>query len=338
MQNRALIISGHLFGGLLFLCIPLILAPGPFSFDAFHHPRTREELLSYIFLLGFFYLNYYKLIPALYFSKKKTAYYLTLATSLSIILFIPRLLFHRRPPPELQRPFPFPQHRFFDLFELSHHIFLFLVIVFFSMVIYINSKWRQAVEEKITAELAFLKAQVNPHFLFNTLNGIYSLALQKSDDTPEAIVKLSGLMRYVLTEAKDEFVPLHKEIDYIKNYIALQKIRLGNTASVAFEVQDDHSGQQIAPLLLIPFIENAFKHGVNPEESSDIRVSISIYRAKLELTVANKKVHVANATESTGTGLENSRLRLQHTYADRHELIINDSTKEYKTILRINLC
>lgn len=233
---------------------------------------------------------------------------------------------------------PMPMHHhFFNLFEISHHVFLFFAIVFLSLAIYINNKLKQAVRGKVTAELAYLKSQINPHFLFNTLNSIYSLAIQKSDDTPEAIVKLSGLMRYVLTDATEDVVPVEKEIIYIKNYIELQKIRLGNTATVQLEITDDNSGNSITPLLLIPFIENAFHHGVNPEENSTISILLRINKSVLHLTVFNLKVKKASPSQSTGLGIENARMRLQLLYPDKHQLNIISNHTEYQVDLTIQI-
>ncbi|MEP7264949.1 MAG: sensor histidine kinase [Bacteroidota bacterium] len=343
MHHKALYFLAHFFGCLLFLSIPLLLAPVPFSLYLLHHPRTREELFTYALLLGFFYLNYYYLIPRYYAFNKKKFYYLFLILILAFITLVPRALIH--PGPEnipvgirfTEGLPPFRPHHFFDLFEISHHVFLFFAIVFLSLSIYINNKWKQALRGKVTAELAYLKSQINPHFLFNTLNSIYSLAIQKSDDTPEAIVKLSGLMRYVITDATEDVVPLEKEIIYIKNYIELQKIRLGNTATVQLEITDDNSGSSITPLLLIPFIENAFNHGVNPEENSTIRIQLRINKSVLHLTVFNLKVKRASHAVSTGLGIENARMRLQLLYPDKHQLQIISNHTEYQVDLTIQI-
>ena len=127
----------------------------------------------------------------------------------------------------------------------------------------INSRLKLAEKEKVNAELSYLKAQINPHFLFNTLNSIYSLAIEKSDYTATAVVKLSSMMRYVITDASHKFVPLEKEINYISNYIELQKLRIDSSIKLMYTVTGDISDKKIAPLVLISFIENAFKYGVN---------------------------------------------------------------------------
>ena len=140
------------------------------------------------------------------------------------------------------------------------------------------------------SELSFLKAQINPHFLFNTLNSIYALAIKKDDKTADAVVQLSELMRYIMTNANDDVIALDKEINYINNFVQLQKTRLGNTVNVDYAVEGNAFGKCITPLILISFIENAFKHGVNPNQNSEIVIRITIVEDYLTLFVSNNKV------------------------------------------------
>jgi len=220
--------------------------------------------------------------------------------------------------------------------QINHNFFLFFAVFFFSLLLRIALQWRQAQKEKLDAELSYLKAQINPHFLFNTLNSIYSLAIDKSDNTAPAVAKLSGMMRYVITDTAKEFVPLEKEIAYIKNYIELQRIRFGETIHLFFDVNGNPSGKQIAPLLLIPFIENAFKYGVNAEENSTIRIHIFIDENKLNMEVQNNKVNVQMKHEDkTGTGIANTQSRLQLLYPARHFLKITDIEKEFLVSLTL---
>lgn len=213
-----------------------------------------------------------------------------------------------------------------------------MVIVVFSLMLRISGRWQQTEREKMNAELSYLKAQINPHFLFNTLNSIYSLAIQKSDETPTAIVKLSGMMRYVLSESANEFVSLEKEIIYIKNYIDLQKLRFEDAISLEFIIKGDSIGKKIAPLMLIPFIENAFKHGVNAEEESLIKINIHITEETLFLSVFNKKVTINISEENkSGLGIENTKNRLQLLYPEKHKLSIFDTENSFLVELSMNL-
>lgn len=208
----------------------------------------------------------------------------------------------------------------------------------FSFLLRIHFRWKKAEQEKTDTELSYLKAQINPHFLFNTLNSIYSLAITKSNNTPDAIVKLSGLMRYVITDASHDFVPLEKEINYITDYIELQKIRLDDTVAVKYEIKGNVKGKQIAPLILIAFIENAFKHGVNPEEESAIDISVTIEGDSLLLAVRNNKVtHLQDGEVVNGMGIENATSRLQLLYPAKHTLEIQNQSTFFKVELTIDL-
>src|SRR4029078_3784733 len=134
----------------------------------------------------------------------------------------------------------------------------------------------RAEADKANAELSFLKAQVNSHFLFNTLNNIYSLAITKNENVADAVMKLSNIMRYVTDDANEDFVSLEKELDSISNYVSLQRLRLGNKATINFIIEGDIHDKQIAPLILMPFVENTFKHGISYASASTIDIKITI--------------------------------------------------------------
>lgn len=224
------------------------------------------------------------------------------------------------------------------MFKPGNVFLLFLIVFFLSLMLRISGRWKQTEKEKMGAELAYLRAQINPHFLFNTLNSIYSLAIVKSDYTASAIVKLSAMMRYVINEAHQDFVSLEKEISYIRSYIELQQIRFGDSIKISFEVRGQTQGKSIAPLILISFVENAFKHGVNAEENSDIRILVDISDLTLRLEVSNNKVFVQSTDETkSGLGIENTRSRLQLLYPSAHTLSIHDNEKDFKVILELKL-
>ncbi len=164
------------------------------------------------------------------------------------------------------------------------------------------------------------------------------MAIMKSDDTPTAIVKLSEMMRYVTSESNKDFVSLEKEMAYIFNYIDLQKIRFGKAVEILVNVQGETSGHTIAPLILIPFVENAFKHGINAEENSKIDIHITIIERNLHIMVSNHKVSVHQAEETkSGLGIENTRGRLQLLYPDKHTLIIHDNENDFFVSLTLHL-
>lgn len=180
----------------------------------------------------------------------------------------------------------------------------------------------QAEADRANAELSFLKAQINPHFLFNTLNNIYSLAITKSERTPDAVMKLSNIMRYVTDGADETMVPLQHEADCIADYIALQKLRLGDGFPVDFLISGDISGATIPPLSLMTFVENAFKHGVSSHEQNYIHFKITVQDKFIHFFSKNKLFPAARNAERTGIGIENTKKRLNVLYPEKHVLAI----------------
>jgi hypothetical protein len=235
-----------------------------------------------------------------------------------------------RHPPSFKRQFP-------GFIELNEHFFVFLVVLFLALLLKIRDRWIRAEEEKLHAELAYLKTQINPHFLFNTLNSIYAMALGKSEQTAGAIVRLSSMMRYVLTDTGREKVALKQEIAYLIDYIELQKTRFEGTLYVDLSINGDAGDKHLVPLLLIPFVENAFKYGVNPEEPSTISIRIDIGEHELFLLVANKKVAPPQPdADPRGLGIKNTRERLQLLYPGQHTLELKDEEKDFTVSLNLS--
>jgi hypothetical protein len=219
-------------------------------------------------------------------------------------------------------------------------LFFFLVgsvSTLLSISIQTASRLRQVETNQLQAELRQLRAQIQPHFLFNTLNSIYALALRNDERTADTVVRLSEFMRYTIRDAHNDQVPLRNEIDYIGNYIDLQKARLRDAVTVDYRLDGQAGRLQIAPLLLFSFIENAFKYGVNPEEDSLIRIHITFNKSQLTMTVANNKVQINHLEESTGIGLQNARQRLQLLYPDAHTLRIDDTGTQFHVTLHLTL-
>ena len=200
---------------------------------------------------------------------------------------------------------------------------------------------RETVEkEKLQKEieLNYLKEQVNPHFLFNSLNSIYSLSRQQSPETQEVVMQLSELMRYQLESAKKDTVLLKEELEFIENYLLLEEKRLSDRCTIEFLIKGDLIQLRIAPMLLIPFVENAVKHGVqSTNEQSTIDISVVIKNTSLYFVVVNSKPSVVSISNREGLGLENVRRRLNLLYSDSHGLEIEDKKKEYRVCLTIDL-
>jgi two-component system, LytTR family, sensor histidine kinase AlgZ len=200
-----------------------------------------------------------------------------------------------------------------------------------------QQQWLQAEKEKVTAELQLLKAQVHPHFLFNTLNNIYSFSLGQSPKTPGMILKLSSLLSYMLYDCKADEVLLEKEIEVMKDYIELEQARYGDNIDISLNIEGDIKDKYTAPLLLLPFLENAFKHGTSDQlEKPWLSMDIAVKQYTLHCKIANSKNdHVPLNT--SGIGIENVRKRLQFIYPDGHELKTSDEGDFFVVSLRVEL-
>lgn len=337
-----------LLGMMLFLLNPLswkVTLPDQFW--------IRQGILL-MMLIGVFYLNVHFFVPKLLFKKGKT--WLFLGTALGITLLsmltlqqieiwlnLPELM-HRAFRPNV--PYVPKNHLFsLDMFTI--------LIVFLSLGISTSvaavQKWqtdeafrRQLEEERINSELSYLKAQINPHFFFNTLNNIYALTNIDLDRARMALHKLSRMMRYVLYETEKDRTLLSREIDFIKDFITLMKLRISDKIQVELHIQEKFSDTIIAPMLLLPFIENCFKHGISSQQESKIFISLTLDNHLLHLRTRNKIVPSnINSIEAqrSGIGLTNTKRRLSLLYENQYELIINDKTpeNEYQVDLKINL-
>jgi sensor histidine kinase YesM len=195
-------------------------------------------------------------------------------------------------------------------------------------------------QEKTETELRALKSQINPHFLFNSLNNIYSLALNGSKNSAKAILKLSELMRYMLYESNDERVALEQEIRFIDNYIELQRLRADQKSRIDYSRKGPGTGLSIAPLIFLPFIENAFKHGIKGDPSGGfVKLDLGISTDSIELLVSNNKGNVdrIEKDEFNGIGLNNVRRRLELIYPGRYDLQIEDLGEIFKVRLKLSL-
>jgi two-component system, LytTR family, sensor kinase len=212
----------------------------------------------------------------------------------------------------------------------------------------VNDWFRQQKEREelknqtMQSELNFLKSQINPHFLFNTLNSLYAHTLKKSDEAPEIVLKLSEMMRYMLYECNEKEVFLRKEVQYLGNYLELEKLRQTKNTKLNFKVNGDVSDQKIVPLLFIPYIENSFKHGINNSISdSYVDIQLNIEAHNIQLVVENSKTDVVaqsiSGRKSGGIGLINARRRLDLLYPNAHELNIFETPNTYKIVLNLKI-
>jgi two-component system, LytTR family, sensor kinase len=327
-----------------------------------NHYRPLEEHLAYgvyqtLFLLVTlvvpFYINTYLLIPG-YFNRRHWRRYLLLLMLMILCSYIVRgmlavALFEVRGQEYiLWKEFLHWAFKDFDRFNFDRFIFgptawiLWLSFSYRLVRDWITHEQVKAtlLAEKTALELAFIKAQVNPHFLFNTLNTIYATALtENAPKTAEGVARISSLMRYSLHDAQENDVLLMKEFSYIEEYVSLQRMRIGVNNSVDFEMtvaDDTPDSVRIAPMMIIPLIENAFKHGLSSIGESYIKIRITVIDRHLCVLVQNKS-HTGSASECGGVGLLNLRKRLAHLYPDKHDLSIDNNGNKFSVTLKIKL-
>jgi hypothetical protein len=331
--------------------IPRLLSTNP-------PPFQLSFLLPPVLLAGFFYLNYHILIPQLFAKRRFLAYFgvvlvllglfywpfISRATGISKRPHRPRTEIVMSPADPAGQPARTrPVHS-----RPPQGIWMIGILVWIiSSGLRITSEWfeterarRELQNNHLTAELAFLKSQVSPHFLFNTLNNIYSLAQLKADEAPEAILQLSQLMRYMLYESAAPRVPLEREVAYVRTYMDLQRLRLTpEQADISFAVEGNLNGCMIEPMLLIPFVENAFKHGISARQPSRIAVQLAVAGQQLQFNVTNTRFPEANADHdpNSGIGLPNVQQRLALLYPDRYTLLLDQTPTEYSVALTLTM-
>jgi len=294
-----------------------------------------------VFTMLIAYLNYFYTWPRFIENKKVWRYLLEFSVPFAALLTL-RVHLQRY----LVDGYTYKAEYFYSSFFIVQIVAVTLFIVIFVGMLRFAVDWfeleakRKEVEnEKLTAELNFLKAQINPHFLFNTLNNLYYLAYTKSDNTTEVIAKLSQMMRYMIYDSNHSKVPLNKEIEYMQNYISLERLRLNNQIPIIFELKGNTENVSIAPLIFITFLENAFKHGVsNNNPNAWVNISIELKGDQCIYQVENSKLEdKAEAHEKSGIGLQNVQRRLELSYPGKHHLTMEEKSDRYLVKLNLTL-
>lgn len=300
-----------------------------------------KEFVNVFFYAFVVYINLWILIPK-YLNPKRFFWYSLLVLLISVLVTPIKtyVLF------KIFSPFPSLQE---DMMSNQYLIFLTTLLVILASTIFkIVFDWLQHQREKkelqtqtMRSELRFLKSQINPHFLFNTLNNLYALTLKKSDKAPEIVLKLSEIMRYMLYECNERRVPLTKEINYIKNYLALEELRQGKKVEIRFNLIGNPDDITIAPLMFTPFLENSFKHGLNHSISEGyVDINMEITEDQVHFIVENSKpetIPQSDSRPSGGIGLANVKRRLNLIYPDQYQLEIKDMPLTYRIELTILL-
>lgn len=311
-----------------------------------------------------FYSNYLLLIPRFFFKSRKHRYYISVILFLIFFYFVSDtangLVFKYIPGrsdteviikkpdnrniPGPPRPVGFFGRPPFRQMHLMNYAFTSAFLVFFSAGLRVlerhsqTEKFQKELEkEKLNSELAFLKNQISPHFFFNTLNNIYSLISINAEDSQNAVLKLSKLMRYLLYESDHGNTKLSSEIDFMKNFIDLMKLRMSDKINLSVSFPQKYEDINIPPLLFIPFIENAFKHGISYREPSYINIKMQIDKDSINFSCVNtlQKKNKEYKPGESGIGLDNVRKRLTLLFPDRHKLNINKTDTEFKVLLQI---
>jgi two-component system, LytTR family, sensor kinase len=327
----------HIFFWTFLWCLFIYLdySPGNFLKVAW------TELIHIVFYIVLIYINLYLLIP-LYLSKERFGIYtlflsgiVLMGSILKVLVLYVRFINY----PEIQ----------IKLLDNQTWIFISnFLITSGSTLFKITSDWllhqnekRELERRSMQSELRFLKSQINPHFLFNTLNNLYALTLKKSDQAPDIVLKLSDMMRYMLYECNEKFVLLEKEIFYLQNYIELERLRLDRSVNIVLKLEGETGKHLIAPLILIPFVENAFKHGLKSSfhENAYFYCNLSINNNQLKFVVINSKpIHHTNEKDRFGgIGLVNVQRRLNILYPNKYDLKIKNTKEEYQVYLDLEL-
>jgi two-component system sensor histidine kinase AlgZ len=306
-----------------------------------------QRALTYLsvqlaFSLAASYTHYFFILPNLFRDKKPVPYIVKL-----VLLLLPvitaRILTENQVFPQLMA-----NENYFKNLSLARLISTtwdtLAFLIFTGMIRFtvdwfdLENKKRQLENEKLVAELNYLKAQINPHFLFNTLHNLNYLVYSGSSRATDVIIRLSNIMRYMIYDANKEKVLLKKEIAYMNDYIHLESIRLNQTFRITFNCHGESDSAEIAPLIMLTFLENAFKHGVSDQEQNCwIEVKLNVQGQMIYYEVSNKKItHTGNKNLKSGFGLNNVIKRLELSYPDKHKLEIHDEPDFYKVMLTLS--
>jgi len=304
--------------------------------------KFARSIISTGFFASIVYVNWMLLIPK-FLKKRNWVMYLISLILLAVLVTPPQVLamfLIYDDSPSIQSYFYHKQNVLF---------FQSIFIAVSSAAFKITQDWlgherasKDLKSQNLASELNFLKSQINPHFLFNTLNNLYALSLKKSDQAPETVLMLSEMMRYMLYECNVERVMLQKEINYIKNYLELEKIRLGENFDIDFKVEGEAYDLQIAPLMFIPFIENSFKHGMNTLLTEGfVHIYLKIEDGDVFMKITNTKgAQISKdpkGKQSGGIGLINIKRRLKLIYPQKHKISFVETNDEFTVQLNIQL-
>lgn len=341
-QNRVFVHLLFWLGYLIFFAL-INSGGGEFGESLFYESIMLPTKLLVV------YLTLYVLIPRFLLEKRYWQMALLLIALLGVAGIIQRTIVYYVVYPIQYQDIAFGYGPYWATDKLFKHIIQISFVLVVASAVKIQKYYyrfdqaSKALErEKLEAELNFLKAQIHPHFLFNTLNNLYSLTLKKSDLAPEVVLRLSGMVNYMLYDTRSQRVALSKEVESLHHYIALEKLRYGSSLEILFDVTGLIDSAQVAPMLLLPFVENSFKHGVSDEiEDKWITIHLNVTQEYLTFKVENAtspgRVPGKEKDYTGGIGLKNVQRRLELLYPNRHELKIVDESHSYLVVMKILL-
>ncbi|MCP9757213.1 histidine kinase [Lacihabitans sp. CCS-44] len=325
----------HIFLWAVFFLLPLIFSISDYSQSEKKHLNPDEffvlNIISKLFIIGFFYLNTQLLVPKFLYKKKYLVFLACQAMVFGLLLMLDFVLFELL---NILHPFRFINSAYHNI---SLFIFTSLVSIVFKMV-WDKAKTDEKQKENLKTELSFLRSQISPHFLFNVLNNIVAMVRLKHDALEDTVVKLSSLLQYMLYETDEEKVTIQSEMEYLKSYIELQSQRFGSKIKITTSFDIENSHLHIEPMLLIPFVENAFKHGYGMVESPAIDIMVKLENEILVVGIKNKYSKEDQQKDKTsGIGLANVKRRLELLYPKKHTLEIEPMDEWYTVNLNLNL-
>lgn len=338
--KKWLAVSLHVLFWALIFSFPYLLRPVMTNNAAIHHPLNFTGFYYLSFADNFlrlllFYGNAFLFIPSMIYKKKYGQYFLVLLVALGVMLVMDWFFFNL-----FIKAIPYRVWNFF-VFNLPFFFFIIIASAAFRMIqdrVEEDQRIKEKETENLKTELSFLRSQVSPHFMFNIMNNMVSLARKKSDVLESSLIKLSSLLRYMLYET-DEKVSLQKEVEYLQSYIDLQQQRFGNNLIIKTGMDALDGNYEIEPMLLIPFVENAFKHGTGIIENAEIDIELRVEKNILSFSVRNKFNESVTEVKdkNSGIGLTNVQRRLALLYFNKHSLLITKQKNWFVASLQMVL-
>lgn len=345
-KSQFILISSVVF--ILFICLYVLHFLLPTISKEMVHSSFNQSifLFRFVSIIFILLLNHFYLYPK-FIESNRYIYYLFIVIGIFIFLIVLPPFLGIKPSLHFREPLPNPDAVNDSYWNAPMIRDLAFIGPLMSLVMYFIALWIsfmysfiqsniQRKNHNMEQEISFLKNQINPHFVFNSLNNIYSLVLSKSDKAPESILKLSEILRYVFYESNKEMIPLENEINYLKNYITFQQYRVSQNTKINFNVLGNFEEANIAPMILINFVENAFKHGVSTFTNTVIEIDLTYEKGWLKLTTLNSIF--ANLSPSHHVGIENTLKRLEYHYPKRYSYEDKEiEDKRFFTELKIEL-